>query len=541
MWKATFVWHVEDMDLYGINFVHHGAPKTWYCVPPQYGHLLEDAVRHLYPRESTSLCTGYMRHKLCLISPEVLDKLGVPTVRVVQEAGEIVIVFPYAYHAGFNHGFNIAESTNFASERWIEYGKRHVPCDCQTKMVRVDMSTFVKRFQKDKYEDWINFRDIEPHPEDPPHVRNRVLARKRDPLNFARRKEEELIPMQTQLCKYVDKAGKQRPVDPMRLRLIMQPATWTEEDEAHFLEWRKAYDDKILIGVYQHISLSHIKINIRLRDSEPVEKLGISFLRKRLGRRHIVKFRDLIDAGEFFCVEKKFILKPGIQKSEDRIKSGPGSGSDSSVEGELRQSSQSNTSTISSQTMAAKVAPETPEDSDNDSYYSESEDANSEHSSEEENAKDESDEYDDPDFMASGAYVKKRRRRKDKKERKGRPKKARRDQGDSVGDNLCKDLAALVQLMNRLRQGQSAELPTQDDKENVPMVIQTNGVPSNGTVKNEEAAQNAKNDPFRIPSGGEPLYFDGQQLVAVGKISSSVLDIAVPILFGLGVITKEVS
>lgn len=35
-----------------------------------------------------------------------------------------MITFPYGYHAGFNHGFNCAESTNFALPRWVEFGKR---------------------------------------------------------------------------------------------------------------------------------------------------------------------------------------------------------------------------------------------------------------------------------------------------------------------------------------------------------------------------------------------------------------------------------
>ena len=51
--------------------------------------------------------------------------------QITQEAGHIMITFPYGYHAGFNHGFNCAESTNFAMPRWVEYGKRATQCQCR--------------------------------------------------------------------------------------------------------------------------------------------------------------------------------------------------------------------------------------------------------------------------------------------------------------------------------------------------------------------------------------------------------------------------
>lgn len=49
--------------------------------------------------------------------------LTLPSLQITQEEGEFMVTFPYGYHAGFNHGFNCAESTNFATLRWIDYGK----------------------------------------------------------------------------------------------------------------------------------------------------------------------------------------------------------------------------------------------------------------------------------------------------------------------------------------------------------------------------------------------------------------------------------
>jgi jumonji domain-containing protein 2 len=36
--------------------------------------------------------------------------------------------------------------------------------------VKISMDTFVKRFQTDKYELWVNGQDFGPHPEDPQRV-----------------------------------------------------------------------------------------------------------------------------------------------------------------------------------------------------------------------------------------------------------------------------------------------------------------------------------------------------------------------------------
>ncbi|KAH1167076.1 hypothetical protein KIL84_016248 [Mauremys mutica] len=159
MWKTSFAWHTEDMDLYSINYLHFGEPKSWYSIPPEHGKRLERLAKGFFPGSAQS-CEAFLRHKMTLISPLILKKYGIPFDKVTQEAGEFMITFPYGYHAGFNHGFNCAESTNFATLRWIEYGKQSVLCSCRKDMVKISMDVFVRKYQPDRYKLWKAGKDV---------------------------------------------------------------------------------------------------------------------------------------------------------------------------------------------------------------------------------------------------------------------------------------------------------------------------------------------------------------------------------------------
>lgn len=201
MWKTTFAWHTEDMDLYSINYLHFGDPKTWYSIPPEHGKRFERIASGFFPT-SAKTCQAFLRHKMTLISPQILKQYSVPYNKITQEAGEFMITFPFGYHAGFNHGFNCAESTNFAAPRWIEYGKRATQCTCSNDMVKISMDTFVKRFQPDRYDLWLKGQDIGCHPEQPermvpaPHPSGMdILCNKNNtelPESFIEAEKEEL-------------------------------------------------------------------------------------------------------------------------------------------------------------------------------------------------------------------------------------------------------------------------------------------------------------------------------------------------------------
>ncbi|PWN17896.1 JmjC-domain-containing protein [Microstroma glucosiphilum] len=138
MWRATFAWHVEDMDLYSINYIHFGAPKQWYAIPQKDRLRFETALASVFPSDARR-CSQFMRHKSFLASPSFLAANNIRPIKVVQHAQEFVITYPFGYHSGYNLGFNCAESVNFALESWLDIGRKAKACECEDAQQSVTM------------------------------------------------------------------------------------------------------------------------------------------------------------------------------------------------------------------------------------------------------------------------------------------------------------------------------------------------------------------------------------------------------------------
>ncbi|EGW35383.1 uncharacterized protein SPAPADRAFT_64512 [Spathaspora passalidarum NRRL Y-27907] len=150
LWKATFAWHLEDQDLYSINYLHFGAPKQWYSIPQEYRDKFFNLMKEIF-REEYNHCHEFLRHKTFLVSPQVLEKHGIKVNHIVHRQGEFIITYPFGYHAGFNYGYNLAESVNFALDDWFPLGKVSNKCECINDAVTINISQL-----------WSKFHGVEP-------------------------------------------------------------------------------------------------------------------------------------------------------------------------------------------------------------------------------------------------------------------------------------------------------------------------------------------------------------------------------------------
>ncbi|CCF56552.1 hypothetical protein KAFR_0B02550 [Kazachstania africana CBS 2517] len=149
LWKSTFAWHLEDQDLFSINFIHFGAPKQWYSIPQEDHEKFYNYMKEQFPTEFNH-CSEFLRHKSILISPKLLRDNGIRVNKVVHYQNEFIITFPYGYHAGFNYGYNLAESVNFALESWLKIGKKSKSCQCVNDSVRINVSKLAQNWRNKK-------------------------------------------------------------------------------------------------------------------------------------------------------------------------------------------------------------------------------------------------------------------------------------------------------------------------------------------------------------------------------------------------------
>ena len=120
----------------------------------------------VWPNDAKN-CDQFLRHKTYLISPQLLQsQYNIRVNRLVHHEGEFVITFPYGYHSGYNLGYNCAESVNFATESWLDYGKVARKCNCEADSVWVDVFDIERKLRGEPTPEYYEETDDEDDEDD---------------------------------------------------------------------------------------------------------------------------------------------------------------------------------------------------------------------------------------------------------------------------------------------------------------------------------------------------------------------------------------
>ncbi|XP_057721670.1 putative lysine-specific demethylase JMJ16 isoform X1 [Arachis stenosperma] len=125
-------WKVEEHHLYLLSYLHLGEPKVWYSIPRRYAANYE-TIRKKYLSGLHARQPDIDDNLMMQLSCFILKAEGIPVYRCVQYPREFVLVFPGAYHSGFDCGFNCSESVNFAPLEWLLHGLNVVELYCEKR------------------------------------------------------------------------------------------------------------------------------------------------------------------------------------------------------------------------------------------------------------------------------------------------------------------------------------------------------------------------------------------------------------------------
>ncbi|KAH0556762.1 hypothetical protein GP486_005449 [Trichoglossum hirsutum] len=126
---SLFTMHLEDYNVHSFNYLRSGKPKRWVVVNPGSRAKFEDLIKATFPKYPAS-CSQFMRHQNFYMSPSFLRKHSIGFVQVTQTPGDMMVLYPFAYHQGYNMGDNLAIASNFALESEEPlYERGYVPCE----------------------------------------------------------------------------------------------------------------------------------------------------------------------------------------------------------------------------------------------------------------------------------------------------------------------------------------------------------------------------------------------------------------------------
>lgn len=120
---STFCWHTEDNYFAAVNYQHFGAPKIWYIIPPSKAEAMQRVMKEYHMNKNLSSVIHSLSFQISLT---ILSSQKVPFYRIIQRENEYVLLWPKAFHAGINAGYNCNEACNLAPPFWLLHGYKAV-------------------------------------------------------------------------------------------------------------------------------------------------------------------------------------------------------------------------------------------------------------------------------------------------------------------------------------------------------------------------------------------------------------------------------
>lgn len=122
---------------YSLNYHHSGAPRIITVTAPKHFRKLEEFM-YIAQHGGTTLgrpwnppkCSQFVKHQPMYVPHATLSLNGVEYTDVVKHQGEMVIIFPYAYHQAYASGPNITEEVLYASDRCKVFHRENLYHHC---------------------------------------------------------------------------------------------------------------------------------------------------------------------------------------------------------------------------------------------------------------------------------------------------------------------------------------------------------------------------------------------------------------------------